>query len=375
MLVKPRMDEMLMIEPPGRIAAMPCLVPRKTEASGVSTMNATINRQVRLAARPVGMPKESDFALAEEPAPEPRPGQALVRVLSLSLDPYMRGRMSAAKSYAAPVAIGGVMTGGAVGEVVRSEAPGLAEGDLVEGMFGWQEYALCTRGSARVLPASPYPPSYALGILGMPGATAYFGLLEVGQPRPGDTVVVSAASGAVGAVVGQIARIGGCRVVGTVGSDEKAAYIRDELGFDAAINYRTANDLGAALDDACPDGIDVYFDNVGGPLTDAVMSRLAFKARVVVCGCIHHYNLTEPYLGPSHLRHILVNRARVEGFLVFDWLARYPEAFARLAAWLDAGTMTYREHVIEGLENAPEGLGMLFEGRNFGKLVVKVAER
>ena len=268
-------------------------------------MNATINRQVRLAARPVGMPKGSDFALAEEPVPEPRPGQALVRVLSLSLDPYMRGRMSAAKSYAAPVAIGGVMTGGAVGEVVRSEAEGLAVGDLVEGMFGWQEYALCTRGSARVLPASPYPPSYALGILGMPGATAYFGLLEVGRPRPGDTVVVSAASGAVGAAVGQIAKIGGCRVVGTVGSDEKAAYIRDELGFDEAINYRTANDLGAALDAACPEGIDVYFDNVGGPLTDAVMSRLAFKARVVVCGCIHHYNLTEPYLGPSHLRHIL----------------------------------------------------------------------
>ena len=338
-------------------------------------MNAPINRQVQLAARPVGMPKESDFALAEEPAPEPGPGQALVRVLSLSLDPYMRGRMSAAKSYAPPVAIGGVMTGGAVGEVVRSEAKGLEEGDLVEGMFGWQEYALCTRAEARILPPSPYPSSYALGILGMPGATAYFGLLEVGQPRPGDTVVVSAASGAVGAAVGQIARIGGCRVVGTVGSDEKAAYVTDELGFDAAINYRTANDIGAALDDACPKGVDVYFDNVGGPMTDAVMERLNFKARVAVCGCIHHYNLTEPYLGPSHLRSILVNRAKVEGFIVFDWLSRYGEAFARLTSWLDDGRMIYKEHVIEGLENAPEGLGMLFEGRNFGKLVVKVAER
>ncbi|MDE0049888.1 MAG: NADP-dependent oxidoreductase [Rhodospirillales bacterium] len=338
-------------------------------------MNAAINRRITLAARPVGMPKESDFALAEEPVPEPRAGQALVRVLYLSLDPYMRGRMSAAKSYAAPVDIGGVMTGGAVGEVVRSETSGLKEGDLVEGMFGWQEYALCTRGAVRVLPEDGHPPSYTLGVLGMPGATAYFGLLEVGQPHPGDTVVVSAASGAVGAVVGQIAKIGGCRVVGTVGSDEKAAYITDELGFDAAINYRTANDIGAALDAACPAGIDVYFDNVGGPMTDAVMQRLAFKARVVVCGCIHHYNLTEPYLGPSHLRHILVNRARVEGFLVFDWLARYPEAFARLGAWLEDGAMRYREHVLDGLENAPEGLGMLFEGSNFGKLVVKVAER
>ena len=338
-------------------------------------MNAAINRQVQLAARPRGKPKESDFSLAEEPVPAPGRGQALVRVLALSLDPYMRGRMSAAKSYAPPVAIGAVMTGGAVGEVVRSEAAGLEPGDLVEGMFGWQDYALCTRGTARLLPASPYPPSYALGILGMPGATAYFGLLEVGRPRPGDTVVVSAASGAVGAVVGQIARLGGCRVVGTVGTDEKAAYIARELGFDAAINYRTANDLGAALDEACPAGVDVYFDNVGGPVTDAVMARLAFKARVVVCGNIHHYTLTEPYRGPSHLRAILVNRARVEGFLVFDWLSRYGEAFARLAAWLDAGAMTYREHVIEGLENAPEGLGMLFEGRNFGKLVVKVAER
>ena len=338
-------------------------------------MNAAINRQVRLAARPVGMPKGSDFSLAEEPVPAPGRGQALVRVLALSLDPYMRGRMSAARSYAPPVAIGAVMTGGAVGEVVRSEAAGLEPGDLVEGMFGWQDYALCTRGTARLLPASPYPPSYALGILGMPGATAYFGLLEVGRPRPGDTVVVSAASGAVGAVVGQIARLGGCRAVGTVGTDEKAAYITRELGFDAAINYRTANDLGAALDEACPAGVDVYFDNVGGPVTDAVMNRLAFKARVVVCGNIHHYTLTEAYVGPSHLRAILVNRACVEGFLVLDWLDRYPEAFARLAAWLDAGAMTYREHVIEGLESAPEGLGMLFEGRNFGKLVVKVAER
>lgn len=339
-------------------------------------MIANLNRQVQLAARPVGMPKASDFAVVETPAPDPGPGEALVRVLYLSLDPYMRGRMSAAKSYTAPVPIGGVMTGGVVGEVVRSEAEGLAAGDLVEGALGWQDYALCTAGTVRKLPESPYPPSYALGILGMPGMTAYFGLLEVGRPKPGDTVMVSAASGAVGAVVGQIAKLAGCRVVGTVGSDEKAAYITETLGFDAAINYRTAaDDLGAALDGACPAGVDLYFDNVGGPVTDAVMARLAFKARVVICGYIHHYNLTEPYLGPSHLRAILINRARVEGFLVFDWQDRYPEAIARLTKWLDEGRMSYREHVIEGLENAPEGLRALFEGRNFGKLLIKVAER
>ena len=338
-------------------------------------MNAVTNRQIRLAARPVGMPKGSDFSLAEEPVPEPRPGQALVRVLYLSLDPYMRGRMSAAKSYAAPVAIGDVMTGGAVGEVVRSEAAGLKPGDLVEGMFGWQEYALCSRGSARVLPESAHPASYALGILGMPGATAYFGLLEVGQPHPGDTVVVSAASGAVGAAVGQIAKIGGCRVVGTVGSDEKAAYITEELGFDAAINYRTANDIGAALDEACPDGVNVYFDNVGGPMTDAVMQRLAFKARVVVCGNIHHYTLTEPYVGPSHLRYILINRARVEGFLVLDWLDRYPEAFARLGAWLEDGPHDLQGACDRGAGERARGAQHALRGRNFGKLVVKVAER
>ena len=337
-------------------------------------MIANRNRQIQLAARPVGMPKADDFALVEAPVPDPGPGQALVRVLYLSLDPYMRGRMSAAKSYAPPVRIGGVMTGGVVGEIVRSEADGLAAGDLVEGYLGWREFALCTPETVRVLPASPYPPSYALGILGMPGMTAYFGLLEVGRPRAGDTVVVSAASGAVGAVVGQIARLGGCRVVGTVGSAEKAAYVTGTLGFDAAIDYRASGDLGAALDDACPGGVDVYFDNVGGPVSDAVMARLAFKARVVICGAIHHYNLTEPYAGPSHLRSILINRARVEGFLVFDWQDRYPEAIARLTQWLDEGRLTYREHVIEGLENAPQALPMLFEGRNFGKLLVRVAD-
>ncbi len=338
-------------------------------------MTAENNRQVRLAARPVGLPQESDFELAERPVPQPAPGQALIRVLYLSLDPYMRGRMSGGKSYAAPVRVGGVMTGGAVGEVVCSEAGELAPGDLVEGYLGWQEYAVAAPGQVRKLPESRHPISYALGILGMPGMTAYFGLFEVARPRAGDTVVVSAASGAVGSVVGQLAKLAGCRVVGTVGSERKAAYIRETLGFDAAIDYRAVADVGAALDEACPAGVDVYFDNVGGPVTDAVMARLAFKARVAVCGYIHHYNMTEPYLAPSHLRPILINRARVEGFLVFDWEDRYPEAVERLTRWLDEGCLVYREDVVEGLENAPGAFLRLFDGSNFGKLLIKVAER
>lgn len=335
----------------------------------------SLNRQILLAARPVGAPKESDFDLVSKPIPDPGPGEVLVRALYLSLDPYMRGRMSGAKSYTEPVALGAVMVGGVVGEVVRSESRRFAVGDIVEGLLGWQEYAVARASTLRRFDTSIEPVSYALGILGMPGMTAYFGLLEVGRPKPGDTVVVSAASGAVGSLVGQIAKIGGCRVVGTAGSDEKVAYVRDRLGFDAAINYRTCTDLSAALAEACPNGIDVYFDNVGGPVTDAVIDQLALKARVVVCGYISQYNLTEPYRGPSHLRQILIKRARVEGFLVLDWLDRYPEGLARMAAWLENGQLTYKEHVVEGLEAAPRGLIDLLEGRNFGKMLVKIAER
>lgn len=341
----------------------------------MTSNHPTQNRQVLLAARPVGAPKESDFELVSTPMPEPSPGEVLVRALYLSLDPYLRGRMSAAKSYAEPVALGAVMTGGVVGEVVRSESSRFAAGDIVEGLLGWQEYAVARASTLRRVDKSVEPISYALGVLGMPGMTAYFGLLEVGRPKPGDTVVVSAASGAVGSLVGQIAKIGGCRVVGTAGSDEKVAYVRDELGFNAAINYRTCTDLPAALAEACPRGVDVYFDNVGGPVTDAAVDALAFKARVVVCGYISGYNLTEPYRGPSHLRQILVKRARIEGFLVLDWLDRYPEGLARMAAWLKSGQLTYKEHVVEGLEAAPRGLIDLLEGKNFGKMLVKIAER
>ena len=337
-------------------------------------MGEKTNRRVLLRARPEGAVKESDFEIAAEPVREPGAGEVLVKGLYLSLDPYMRGRMSAAKSYAPPVDLGDVMIGEVVGEVVASKDPAFAHGDHVAGMLGWQEWATVPAGSLRKIRPNVRPVSYALGVLGMPGLTAFFGLLEVGRPRPGDTVVVSAASGAVGSVVGQLARAAGCRVVGIVGSDSKADYIRGELGFDAAINHRTATDMRKAVALACPRGVDVYFDNVGADVTDAVVANFAFKARMVVCGMIAQYNLTEAYRGPDHLRSILVNRARIEGFLVFDWAHRYAEGIARLRAMLESGALVYREDIVDGIERAPAGLIGLFEGENFGKRLVRLAQ-
>jgi len=334
----------------------------------------TMNKQIRLAARPVGAPQTSDFEAHDAAMPEPGPGEVLVKTLYLSLDPYMRGRISAAKSYAPSLAIGDVMIGGGVGQVVRSNHGKYKPGDIVVGLLGWQEYAVVRAGTLQRVAFKNHPLSYALGVLGMPGMTAYFGLLEVGKPKPGDTVVVSAASGGVGMLVGQIAKIAGCRVVGTVGTDEKCAFIKDKLGFDAAINYRASDNLAGDLAAACPNGVDVYFDNVGGPVTDAVVAQLAMRARVVVCGVIHQYNMTEDYLGPSPWRHLLIKRARVEGFLIFDWFDRYPEGLARMGAWLDAGQVNYREDVTDGLDAAPEALIGLLEGRNFGKAIVKIAD-
>lgn len=332
------------------------------------------NRQILLAARPVGAPKESDFKLVETPVPSPGPREFLVRTLYLSLDPYMRGRMSEARSYAKPVEVGDVMTGGIVGEVVESQHPYFKVGEIVEGRLGWQEYALSDgRGLRKVDPALA-PISTANGVLGMPGMTAYFGLLEVGRPVPGDTVVVSAASGAVGGVVGQIAKMGGCRVVGIAGRDDKCGYVRDALGFDAALNYKTEKDLAAAIAAACPHGVDVYFDNVGGPVSDAVLQNLALRARVVVCGTISTYNATEVPTGPRIQRHFLVNRARMEGLIVTDFEAKWPDAMRRMAAWVRDGRLKYREDIVDGLENAPKAFIGLLEGRNFGKLQVKVAE-
>lgn len=336
-------------------------------------MPENVNRQITLASRPVGYPTESDFEIVDAPVPTPVHGEILVKTLWLSLDPYMRGRMNAAQSYTAPVEIGRVMQGGVAGRVVESKADGFAPGDTVQASIGWQEYGAIAGHLARKVDPGLAPISTSLGVLGMPGMTAYFGLLEVGRPVPGDTVVVSAASGAVGAVVGQIAKLMDCRVVGIAGTDEKVAYITGELGFDAGINHRT-RDVDAALGEACADGVDVYFDNVGGKITDSVMNHLAMGARIAICGQISQYNLVEPEMGPRNFRQLLVNQAGMEGFLVSRFESGYDEARRRLAGWITEGKLKYREDVVEGLENAPAALIGMMHGANFGKLLVKVAD-
>lgn len=332
-----------------------------------------VNRQIVLAARPSGMPKEEDFRLVETPIPEPGPGQILVRALYLSLDPYMRGRMAEGPSYAPSVAIGEVMVGGAVGRVVASQNPAFAVGDVVEERLGWQEYAVSSGQGARKIDPAVAPISTALGVLGMPGMTAYFGLLEVGQPKPGETVVVSAAAGAVGALVGQIAKLRGCRAVGLAGSDDKVRYLTHDLGFDAGINYRTAADLDAALVSACPRGIDVYFDNVGGRITEAVSRHVNLFARFSVCGLISQYNLEKPELAPRNERFVLVNRVRIQGFIVSDFGARWGEGLREMTGWLRAGKLRYREDIADGLERAPAAFIGLLQGKNLGKQLVRLA--
>ncbi|HEY6821781.1 MAG TPA: NADP-dependent oxidoreductase [Burkholderiales bacterium] len=327
------------------------------------------NKRVVLASRPAGWVTEDNFRFESSSVPAPKEGEVLVKNLWLSLDPYMRGRMSEAKSYVKGVALGEVMVGQTVGEVLESRNPKFKAGDMVLTQLGWQLYGCATEVS-KVDP-SRAPLSYYLGILGMPGMTAYFGLKEIGQPKPGDTVVVSAASGAVGSVVGQLAKLWGCRAVGIAGGAEKCRYVVQELGFDACVDYK-AGRLEEDLGRLCPDGVDVHFENVGGAILDTLLRLMNLNSRIVVCGLISEYNATQPY-GYRNLRAVLVNRIRMQGMIVFDWKERYGEALKFLGEALSQGKLKYRESIVQGLEKAPQGLIALLKGGNFGKQLVKLA--
>jgi len=344
----------------------------------MSTSTATTNRQYRLARRPSGLPVPEDWRFATEPVGEPDEGGVLVKTLALSLDPAMRGWMNEGKSYIAPVGIGEVMRAGGIGTVIASKAPAFAVGDTVHGMLGVQEYARFDAGQIAKRTLSRIDLRLGtmtqwLNVLGMPGMTGYFGLLDVGQPKPGETVVVSGAAGAVGQTVGQLAKIKGCRAVGIAGGPAKCEWVVKELGFDACIDYK-AGPVKEGLKAHCPAGVDVYFDNVGGEILDAVLTRINRKARIIICGAISQYNATEKPVGPANYLSLLVNRARMEGIVVFDNADRYPVAIAELAGYLKDGRMKSREDVVRGLETFPDALLKLFRGENFGKLVLQVAE-
>ncbi|BAJ82613.1 MULTISPECIES: NADP-dependent oxidoreductase [Acidiphilium] len=334
-------------------------------------MSQPESRQFRLIRRPVGLPKRDDFEFRVEPARPPEAGEVMVGVEYISLDPAMRGWMNEGKSYIKPVGLGEVMRAGAIGTVIESRAEGFAAGDVVTGPLGVQSVATLAAKDCLKVDPSLAPKPLFISTLGMPGMTAYFGLLAVGEPKQGETVVVSAAAGAVGALVGQIAKIQGCRVVGIAGREDKCRYIVDELGFDAAIDYKTES-VPDRLRETCPNGIDVYFDNVGGQILDDCLARINLRARIVICGAISQYNSTTPVRGPANYLSLLVNRARMQGMIVFDWADRYPEGMRAMAGWLKEGKLKSREDIVDGLDNFPETLLKLFTGENFGKLVLKV---
>ncbi len=341
-------------------------------------MSQSLSRRIVLARRPVGEPKPDDFRLEDGPVPAAPPGGVLLRTLWLSLDPYMRGRMSDAPSYSPPVGIGEVMVGGTVSVVMESNAEGFRPGDLVEGRTGWQEHAAVDPakhpGGLRIVPPGPNPPSTALGVLGMPGMTAYCGMLNIGQPKPGETVVVAAAAGPVGSLVGQIAKLHGARAVGIAGGPDKCAHVLG-LGFDACLDHRSP-DLPADLAAACPDGVDVYFENVGGAVWDAVLPRLNPFARVPVCGLVSMYNATEPPKGPSQamlMRSVLTKRLLIRGFIVSDFAAQQDDFLQTVGTWLAEGKVRHREDIVDGLESAPKAFIGMLKGTNFGKLLVRVA--
>jgi NADPH-dependent curcumin reductase CurA len=334
----------------------------------------TVNRQVTLAARPVGFPKISDFGLAFAPLRPPAGGEVLIRSIYLSLDSCMRGRMNVEEAYAPSFAVGEMIAGAAVGYVLESKDPDFGPGDVVQGMLGWQEFAVVAGRELRKIDPSLAPISTALGVLGMPGLTAYFGLLDICHPQPEETVVVSGAAGGVGMIVGQIARIKGSRAVGVAGSDAKVAWLVDELGFDAAFNYRTATDLQTEMGAFCDTGVDVYFDNVGGATTDAIVQCLNSGARICFCGQLSQYNLESPEQGPRWLGKLIVREAKAQGFRVSSYAHRFAEGLQQLARWLVQGKLKYREDVAQGLESAPQAFIGMLHGKNQGKQLVQLSE-
>ena len=339
-------------------------------------MSESVNRQFLLASRPRGAPTAENFDFVETPIPQPGDGQFLVRTIYLSLDPYMRGRMNDARSYAKPVEIGAVMEGGIVGQIIESRNERFTEGEFVNGSLGWQEYAVTDGQGVRKVDPALGPISTAVGVLGMPGMTAYTGMKNIGKPKEGETLVVAAASGAVGSLVGQIAKIHGCKAVGIAGSDDKCRYVVEELGFDACLRHRDA-DLAAKLEQACPDGVDIYWENVGGPVFKAVMPLLNDFGRIPVCGIISHYNDTSLAQDSDHLPLleglILRRRLTMRGFIVFDFHDDRKEFLSVTSGWLEEGRIKYREDFVDGLENAPEAFFGLLKGENFGKLLIRVS--
>ena len=330
-----------------------------------------MNRQFLLASKPVGMPNEADFKVVETPMPQAADGQVVLKTVYWSVDPYMRGRITGVRSYADPVLPGELMVGGTVGQVVESNAPDYRPGDYAVGYWGWQEYAAASTGGLMKLNPDLAPISTALGVLGMPGMTAYFGFLELCQPKAGETVVVSGAAGAVGSAVGQIARIKGCHVVGIAGGEEKVRHIVNDLGFDAALDYKSTDDYAGKLGELCPRGIDCYFDNVGGRITDDVFRVMNVFGRVSVCGQISMYNQEKPEPGPRVLPLVLTKQLRVEGFIVTRFMPRFREGAMQMGTWLKEGKLKYREQVVDGFENIPHAFIAMLQGQNIGKMLVR----
>ena len=331
-----------------------------------------MNRTIILNKRPVGIPKLADFKIITESMPSIEEGKVLLKTKFISVDPYLRGRMSDAKSYIEPFELNQPISSGMVAEVVESKHPGFKNGEFVTGMLQWKEYQKSNGKGLTLVDATQAPLSAYLGILGMTGLTAYLGLTEIGKPEKGETLVVSGAAGAVGSVVGQIGKIFGCRVVGIAGTDEKTAILKSDFGFDEAINYRTTENMSKAISEACPDGVDVYFDNVGGNITDVVLENINKFARIVVCGSISVYNATTPPTGPRLEPLILKKSALMQGFIISNYAQKFPEASLKLATWLKEGKLTYKETVVEGFENTPQAFIDLFDGKNTGKMIVKV---